>query len=96
VPALQQAYARFHGAKGLVVVGVDATEDGAQDVTAFAQEHGATYTMLLDPDSITVSPYRLDALPHSFLIDRAGVIRRDLPLAFQNAHDVESALAAIL
>jgi cytochrome c biogenesis protein CcmG/thiol:disulfide interchange protein DsbE len=95
VPILQQAYARYLS-KGLVILGVDEQLDDAQSVIVFASEHGATYPLLLDPTSSAMQPYRLDALPRSFLIDRSGIIRADEKSPFLDKKTLEAALKQIL
>ncbi len=95
MPVLQQAYGRYRG-QGLVVVGVDAQFDDIQAVTAYASEHGATYTMLVDPSQALLQAYGLDALPRSFLIDRSGVIRLDEQAPLVDPGVLAQALKSIL
>jgi peroxiredoxin len=95
VPLLQQAYARYRAA-GLIVLGVDAQEDGAQAVSAFASERNVTYPMLLDPHGSAGPLYGVQDLPQSFFIDRHGVVREADPAPFVAAGPLQQAIAGIL
>jgi cytochrome c biogenesis protein CcmG/thiol:disulfide interchange protein DsbE len=95
VPLLQQAYASHRG-DGLVVIGLDAQLDSAQEVSAFSSERSVSYLMLLDPDGLTAPRYGVNDLPHSFFIDRNGIVRGDAPTPFLDATPLEHALAPIL
>jgi cytochrome c biogenesis protein CcmG/thiol:disulfide interchange protein DsbE len=95
VPLLQQAYAA-HRRDGLVIIGLDAQLDTAQEVRAFSSERAVSYTMLLDPDGVTAPRYGVNDLPHSFFIDRNGIVRGDSPTPFLDAAPLEHALAPIL
>jgi peroxiredoxin len=78
------------------VIGLDSQLEDTQTISAFASERGVSYPMLLDPNGAVAPQYRVDALPHSFLIDRAGIIRADEPAPFLDVAPLDSALKAIL
>jgi len=59
----------------LEVLGVSVDVVKPESVKAFAREVGATFPILLDPEGKVGRPYRIRALPTSFIIDRTGVLR---------------------
>lgn len=73
MPALEKAYLTY-SAKGVVVVGVDISDD-AQTISTFIQRLGVTYPVLRDVGERVALQYRLTATPTSFVLDRQGVIR---------------------
>jgi len=74
MPALQHFYQR-HREDGLIVVGVNHGESQAA-VAGFADEHGLTFPLWLDPKYIaTDHAFKTRSLPTSFVIDEAGVVR---------------------
>ena len=73
MPALQQVYDAQYS-KGLVVVGVNTTDD-AVSITQFVKALGITYPILRDVGQRTTIEYRVVDTPTSFFIDRHGVIR---------------------
>ncbi len=73
MPTLQQAYDAEYS-KGLVVVGVN-TSDDAASITVFVKALGITYPILRDAGQQTTVEYRVVDTPTSFFIDRHGVIR---------------------
>jgi aldose sugar dehydrogenase len=70
--ALDQQYS----ARGLRVVGVSVDESGADaDVASYARDFAMTYTILRDPGEAVSNAFRIQGVPASFLIDRAGIVR---------------------
>ena len=55
------------------MVGVD-YEDDVADARAFAQEHDATWPMVIDADGSIGEAYAVPGLPATFLIDAQGRI----------------------
>jgi len=75
LPQLEALHRQF-APQGLVMVGVSV--DGAGmggDVRDFAQAHGMTYPIWLDPDKQLALKFLTLGVPETFLIDRTGVIR---------------------
>jgi peroxiredoxin len=74
-PYLQSLFEE-HGPEGLRILGVsqDAGE-AREDIAAFVEEYGVTFTVLHDPAMRGLDLYRVFGLPGSFLIDREGVLR---------------------
>lgn len=73
MPALQKTYDAKQQ-QGLVVVGVDVSDD-AQTISNFLQQLGVTYPILRDVGQRAAIQYQLTATPTSFFLDRQGVIR---------------------
>jgi len=69
--ALQKKY----GADGLVIVGASIDQKGAAVVKEFAQKMGMNYLVVMADDAAQEAFGGFDAIPTTFLIDRAGVIR---------------------
>lgn len=75
MPAIERVY-RSYKDLGLEVLAVNATnQDSVDAATAFVQERGLTFPVLLDRTGSTSAAYNLRGLPSSFFIDRQGVIR---------------------
>jgi peroxiredoxin len=51
------------------------TGDAADQVAAFVEEYGVTYTILHDPQMRGMELYQVPGLPATFMIDREGTIR---------------------
>lgn len=73
VPDIEAAY-RAYGPKGLVILGVNITEDQAA-VRDYAQRVGITFPIGADPESAVADAYRVSAIPAHFFIDSSGVLR---------------------
>jgi cytochrome c biogenesis protein CcmG/thiol:disulfide interchange protein DsbE len=68
-----EAYYREHQGDGFVVLAVN-SQESADTVAAFLEEHDFTFPVLLDPDGIVLSRYGIRGLPTSFFIDRDGMV----------------------
>lgn len=74
-PYLQSLYEERADA-GFRIVGISLdTGDTADQVAAFVEEYGVTYTILHDPQMRGMDLYQILGLPATFLIDREGVLR---------------------
>lgn len=74
-PYLQTLHERYLD-QGLRVVGVTVDARGSEAaVRDFVSEFGVTYTILADPDMISMDRYAVIGLPATFLLDREGIIR---------------------
>jgi cytochrome c biogenesis protein CcmG, thiol:disulfide interchange protein DsbE len=63
-----------HGADGLAIVGV-LTDDPEEPARQFVAEYKATWPTVVDPGEAIKHAYRVVARPHTWFIDRSGVIR---------------------
>ena len=73
MPDLQRAAERYAGA-GLVVLGVNQGET-AGEVSAYLDERGLTFPVVLDEDESIAARYGVRALPTTYWIDGDGVVR---------------------
>jgi len=74
-PYLQSISEGYRG-RGLRVVGVSQdVGDAREDIRAFVQGFGVTYTISHDPQMRGLDLYRVNGLPGTFLIDREGILR---------------------
>ncbi len=73
MPEMKQKYAQLKD-KGLVVLGVDMSEDPAT-VKQFTESNGYDWTFLLDPGSQVASQYYVSGIPTHLFIGRDGIIK---------------------
>jgi peroxiredoxin len=64
-----------YGKDGLVIVGVSVDQKGPDHVRKFAQKNGMNYTLAMDDGKIAEAFGGFEAIPTTFLLDRAGNIR---------------------
>jgi len=69
--ALQKKY----GPAGLVIIGVSVDRGGVDKVRKFVAKNGMNYLVAMGDDALADSFGGFDAIPTTFLIDRAGNIR---------------------
>ena len=75
MPAIQKVYASEEN-RGLTVLAVNGTfQDSATNASAFAQQYGLSFPILLDADGRVSREYLLSALPSTYIVDRRGIIR---------------------
>jgi len=72
MPSMETLYALYKE-KGLEILAVNCSEN-RQEVAAFMQEYGLSFSTLLDEDGKVRSIYGIQAIPTSYLIDRDGMI----------------------
>lgn len=74
MPAIEAQYERY-ASQGLVVLGVNATDqDAPLDVVPFARQFGLTFPILLDETGQVGRAYELRSLPSTFFLNRDGTI----------------------
>jgi peroxiredoxin len=73
VPDIEAAHKEY-GPKGLVILGVNITED-TETVKAYAQRVGITSLLAADPESAIADVYRVSAIPAHYFIDKSGVVK---------------------
>ena len=75
MPHLQNAYTD-HEADEVIVLGVNLTkrESRLEDVTAFVDEFGLTFPIVLDEDGDVAAKYEVRGQPASVFIDKNGVV----------------------
>jgi peroxiredoxin len=76
MPAIQAVYEKNKD-RGLEVLAINTTyQDSERDAAAFIQEFDLTFPIPLDRTGTVSRQYQLRALPSTFFVDRAGVIRK--------------------
>lgn len=65
---------REHGAKGLQVVAVSVDADEA-DMRSRLGEIDEGIVVVFDPEGVLASQYKLEGMPTTYLVDRAGKLR---------------------
>lgn len=63
-----------HRAEGLEIVGI-VHKDGPEAARRFADDHGATWPMVLDPHEEAWRAYNGQLVPITFFVDRQGIVR---------------------
>lgn len=63
-----------HQADDLAIVGV-LTDDPVEPAKQFVAEYGASWPTVVDPDQAIKREYRVVARPHSWFVDREGILR---------------------
>lgn len=80
LPEIQQLYDSYsrEGEDALIVLGVAGPEMGregtVEDITAFLEDNGYTYPVLMDTDWSLFYGYGISSFPTTFMIDRDGNI----------------------
>jgi len=74
MPAFEAGYTSYQD-EGFVILAVN-YDESAQMVSAYVEEMGLSFPVLLDPGAKTISLYRVRGFPTSFLIDQDGIIRQ--------------------
>jgi len=94
-PDLQALYQDYR-AEGFTVIGVNMLESSQRKALDFIAEFGIAYPNVEDIGERVTNLYRVEAPPESFLIDRAGHVRRVFigSIRYDNArYDIEALLA---
>jgi peroxiredoxin len=73
MPAIQEVYEAYRD-QGFTVLAVNQREN-PERVAAFMAGLGLTFPVPLDRDGRVFARYRVNALPSTFFVDRAGIIR---------------------
>jgi thiol-disulfide isomerase/thioredoxin/outer membrane lipoprotein-sorting protein len=73
LPLVSQV-AQDYAKKGVVFYSVNEQEDKTK-VLEFLQKTGLSMNVVLDRDAKIGDKYKVDAIPHTFIIDRKGIIR---------------------
>jgi peroxiredoxin len=96
MPAINSVY-QSNREKGLEVLAVNSTfQDSESAATAFVQEYGLSFPILLDRDGAVSRRYQLQALPTTYFIDRKGIIRAVVPGGPMSETLIQSKVADLL
>lgn len=73
IPSLGRLTTQLSG-KPFRIVGVDVGETEEQ-VRRFLNKVPAAYPVMMDPDGVTITPWKIRAFPTSYVVDKAGRLR---------------------
>ena len=90
MPSMEKLYSKFKN-KAFIILAVDMQED-SEKVRKFKEKFKLSFPILLDAEGVVASYYGVNAIPATFLIDRAGY----LYAAAMGARDWASADAFLL
>lgn len=94
MPAIQTVYDRYRE-QGFTVLAIDLQESDRQ-VTNFITQMGLTFPVLMDRDGAVFDAYRVRALPSTFFVDRAGIVRQVTVGGPMSQAFIDSEVAALL
>ena len=88
---------RKYGKDGLVIIGVslDSDEHASDTVKTFVQKFGVDYQVVMGDDAVQTAFGGMDAIPTTFLIDRAGQLR-DHKVGAEPTKEYEKKVTALL
>jgi thiol-disulfide isomerase/thioredoxin len=72
MPSMEKLYSEFKN-KDFIILAVDMQED-SEKVRKFKEKFKLSFPILLDAEGVVVSYYGINAIPATFLIDRAGYL----------------------
>jgi len=86
-----------YGADGLVVIGVSVDQDKAasETVKSFVAKFGINYQIVMASEDVVTAFGGVDAIPTTFIIDRAGKIR-DRKTGAEPSEEYEKKVLAVL
>ena len=86
---------RKYGKDGFVVVGVSLDQAGPKVVEDFVKKFAVNYQMVMGDEAIQTAFGGMDAIPTTFLIDRAGQVR-DRKVGAEPAEEYEKKVKTLL
>ncbi len=86
---------RKYGKDGFAIVGVSLDQAGPGVVEEFVKKFGVNYQMVMGDDDVQTAFGGMDAIPTTFLVDRAGQIR-DKKVGAEPTEEYEKKVAALL
>jgi thiol-disulfide isomerase/thioredoxin len=89
--ALQRKYEK----DGLVIVGVSLDDGGDDLVKTFVAKNGMNYPVVMGSEAIANAFGGMEAIPTTFLIDRAGMVR-DRKMGVEETAEYEKKILALL
>ena len=84
-----------YGKDGFAVIGVSLDQAGPGVVKEFVEKSGVNYQMVMGDDAVVAAFGGMEAIPTTFLIDRAGQVR-DRKFGVEPAADYEKKVIALL
>jgi len=86
---------RKYGKDGLTIVGVSLDQGGPGVVKEFIEKFGVGYQVVMGDEAVQSAFGGMEAIPTTFLIDRAGQVR-DRKVGAEPAEDYEKKVASLL
>ncbi|MSU23087.1 MAG: TlpA family protein disulfide reductase [Opitutus sp.] len=84
-----------YGQDGFAIIGVSLDQAGPDVVRQFAEKFGVNYQMVMGDEAVQAAFGGMEAIPTTFLIDRAGQVR-DRKVGAEPAAAYERKVAALL
>ena len=84
-----------YGKDGLVIIGVSLDQEGPPVVKAFGQKFGVNYPLVMADDAVQAAFGGMEAIPTTFLIDRAGQVR-DRKVGAEPTAEYEKKIVSLL
>ncbi len=75
MPSMERLYRELRG-QDFEILAVSIDAGGAKAVAPFLRAYGLSFPVLLDPEVSVKKPYGVTGVPESFIIDKAGIIRK--------------------
>lgn len=86
---------RKYGKDGLVIVGVSLDQGGPDVVKPFSTKMGINYPIVMGDEAVQAAFGGMEAIPTTFIIDRAGVVRHK-KVGAEEASDYEKKVLSVL
>ena len=77
MPAMERLY-REYRRQGFAILALSSDPEGAAVTRPFRDSLGLSFTIAHDPDAVVMRMYGVRTLPHTFLVDRQGVITHQI------------------
>jgi len=77
MPAMERLY-REYRRQGFAILAVSSDPEGAAVTRPFRDSLGLSFTIAHDQDAVVMRMYGVRTLPHTFLVDRRGVITHQI------------------
>jgi thiol-disulfide isomerase/thioredoxin len=84
-----------YGKDGFAIIGVSLDQAGPEVVKDFISKNGINYQVVMGDEAVTAAFRGVEAIPTTFLIDRAGQIR-DRKVGVEEAAEYEKKVLALL
>ncbi|MSU51600.1 MAG: TlpA family protein disulfide reductase [Opitutus sp.] len=86
---------RKYGKDGLVIIGVSVDQGGPEVVKPFSAKMGVNYPIVMANEQVKAAFGGIEAIPTTFIIDRAGVVRHKKVGAEETAEYEQKILAVL-
>ncbi len=94
IPELKKIYSKYKN-KNVAVIGISMDEGSLATIKTFVDNAGIKYPVVKGDHALSKAYGYINAIPTSFIIDKAGVIR-DKHTGFRSAEDMESVIKDLL